>query len=120
MSSQSLTPRTMSASRTRYIHTPFKLSEPQTASKATSDAYFQTLSILSYIHRHPLGPSCELLILFLQNQVTESNLYQQMALTASTNAYSWSKWNSEVESEEKIVLQGQEHLQDEPLQEVHR
>ena len=56
---------------------------------------------------------------FIQNSVTESRLYQQMALTASTNAYSWSKWNSEIENEEKIVMQGQQHLQDEPLQEVH-
>ena len=41
-----------------------------------------------------------------------------MSLTASCMAYSWSKWNSEIKDHEKIVFQGAEHLQDEPLLEV--
>ena len=33
-------------------------------------------------------------------------------------AYSWSKWNSEVNDHDKVVFQGAEHLEDEPLLEV--
>ena len=33
-------------------------------------------------------------------------------------AYSWSKWNSEIKNREQIVVQGTEHLEDEPLLEV--
>jgi len=40
--------------------------------------------------------------------------YQQMALTASAMAYSWSKWNGETEREQ-IVFQASEALEDEPL-----
>ena len=40
-----------------------------------------------------------------------------MALTASSFAYSWSKWNAE-SGEDRIVLQTTEQLQDEMLLEV--
>ncbi|XP_013385748.1 protein CASC1 [Lingula anatina] len=53
----------------------------------------------------------------IQNKhpVTESNLYQQMAITASSMAYSWSKWNAEVADRDKIIIQGAECMKDEPL-----
>ena len=44
-------------------------------------------------------------------------MYQQMALTASAMAYSWSKWNGETERDQ-IVFQAAESLEDEPLLEV--
>ena len=47
----------------------------------------------------------------------ESRMYQQMALTASAMAYSWSKWNGETEREQ-CVFQASEALEDEPLLEV--
>ena len=40
--------------------------------------------------------------------MTEDLLYQQMALTASTMAYSWSKWNNEVNDKEKGGKEGAE------------
>ncbi|XP_077994228.1 dynein axonemal intermediate chain 7-like [Glandiceps talaboti] len=49
-----------------------------------------------------------------KNDVAEEEAYEQMALTASHFAYSWSKWNAEA-GEEKIVIQGTEMLQDEPV-----
>ena len=53
-----------------------------------------------------------------QNSITEERLYQQISMVSSAMAFSWSKWNSEINSEEKIIIQGAEHLQDEPLLEV--
>ncbi|KAL3842016.1 hypothetical protein ACJMK2_020088 [Sinanodonta woodiana] len=47
----------------------------------------------------------------------EERVYQQMALTSSAMAYSWSKWNSEIQDREKIIFQGAESLNDEPLPE---
>ena len=55
--------------------------------------------------------------LFAQNPITEDRLYDQMGLVASAMAFSWSKWNSEVETD-SVVVQGAEALQDEPLLEV--
>lgn len=52
-----------------------------------------------------------------KNSITETRLYEQMGLTASTMAYSWSKWNGEKESE-KIIFQSAPQLKDEPLTEV--
>ncbi|XP_070553150.1 dynein axonemal intermediate chain 7-like isoform X8 [Ptychodera flava] len=49
-----------------------------------------------------------------KEDLTEEGVYQQMALTASHFAYSWSKWNAE-SGTEKIVIQGTELLQDEPV-----
>jgi hypothetical protein len=39
-------------------------------------------------------------------------------LVASTMAFSWSRWNTEVNDREKIVIQAAEHLTDEQLAEV--
>ncbi|XP_064635495.1 dynein axonemal intermediate chain 7 homolog isoform X2 [Lineus longissimus] len=50
-----------------------------------------------------------------KNVITEERLYQQMALTSSAMAYSWSKWNAEVADNEKIVFQGAECLKDQHL-----
>ncbi|XP_070551634.1 dynein axonemal intermediate chain 7-like isoform X2 [Ptychodera flava] len=49
-----------------------------------------------------------------KEDLTEEGVYQQMALTASHFAFSWSKWNAE-SGTEKIVVQGTELLQDEPV-----
>ena len=64
------------------------------------------------------GTRKEIFASFLQHPVTEERVYQQMALTASSMAYSWSKWNSEIKNREQIIVQGTEHLEDEPLLEV--
>ncbi|XP_067655393.1 dynein axonemal intermediate chain 7 homolog isoform X2 [Haliotis asinina] len=52
----------------------------------------------------------------IQNKhpVLESRTYEQMALTASAMAYSWSKWNQDKEADQ-IIFQGSEHLSDERL-----
>ena len=54
---------------------------------------------------------------FPQNPITIERLYDQIGLVASAMAFSWSKWNGEVDSA-SVVLQGAEALQDEPLLEV--
>lgn len=41
-----------------------------------------------------------------------------MALLSSAIAFSWSKWNSEMETSDKVLFQGSEALEDEPLLEV--
>lgn len=47
----------------------------------------------------------------------ENNIYQEMALTASAFAYTWSKWNADC-GKDKIIIQAVEQLQDEqPLEE---
>lgn len=52
-----------------------------------------------------------------QNPLIEERMYQQMALTASSMAYSWSKWNGE-RARDEIVFQGAEAKEDVPLMEV--
>ena len=54
---------------------------------------------------------------FPQNPITTERLYDQIGLVASAMAFSWSKWNGEVDSA-SVVLQGAEAMQDEPLLEV--
>lgn len=54
-------------------------------------------------------------VLKAPNVIAERRFYQQMAMVASSMAFSWSKWNNENEDAEKIVVQGTEHLKDEPL-----
>lgn len=54
-----------------------------------------------------------------KNAIAETRLYQQMGLTASAMAYSWSKWNGDEKREaEKIIVQAAPQLADEPLTEV--
>jgi hypothetical protein len=43
-----------------------------------------------------------------------------MALLSSAIAFSWSKWNSEMETSDKVLFQGSEALEDEPLLEVSK
>ncbi|KAL4224695.1 Protein casc1 [Mactra antiquata] len=50
-----------------------------------------------------------------KHPVLEEWCYEQMALVASGVAFSWSKWNSDTPDKEKILFQGSEALQDEPL-----
>ena len=52
-----------------------------------------------------------------KNAIAETRLYQQMGLTASTMAYSWSKWNGEQDAS-KLIIQGTPQLVDEPITEV--
>ncbi|XP_041366067.1 axonemal 84 kDa protein-like [Gigantopelta aegis] len=47
--------------------------------------------------------------------VVEERIYEEMALVASSMAFSWSKWNSEVNDKQKIIFQTAEHLSDERL-----
>lgn len=54
-----------------------------------------------------------------KNAVAELRLYEQMGLTASAMAYSWSKWNGE-QSADKLILQAAPHIVDEPLTEVEK
>ena len=54
-----------------------------------------------------INPFCTL----SQDTDVENGLYQQMALTASHFAYSWSKWNND-SGTERIILQGCEKLED--------
>ena len=44
-------------------------------------------------------------------------LYHEISLTSSAVAYSWSKWNGEIQEKEKLFLQASEALIDEPLME---
>ena len=44
-------------------------------------------------------------------------MYEQMSLTASAFAYSWSRWNSDC-GKEKIIVQATEQETDEPPMEV--
>ena len=48
----------------------------------------------------------------------ENNIYQEMALTASAFAYTWSKWNADC-GKDKIIIQAVERLQDEQPLEVN-
>lgn len=70
---------------------------------------------LAGIHVFPQQDSHKYVSVQSKNGITEERLYQQMAMTASTMAYSWSKWNAEVANPSQIVFQGCEHLEDEPL-----
>jgi len=49
-----------------------------------------------------------------KNPVTVDRLYDQIGLVASSMAFSWSKWNSEVD-DTKVIVQAAEALTDEPL-----
>ena len=52
-----------------------------------------------------------------QEDWLENNIYQEMALTASSFAYTWSKWNADC-GKDKIIIQAIEQLQDEQPLEV--
>ena len=53
-----------------------------------------------------------------QEDWLEGSIYKEMALTASTFAYTWSKWNADC-GKDKIILQAIEQLQDEQPLEVN-
>ncbi|CAH1786904.1 unnamed protein product, partial [Owenia fusiformis] len=50
-----------------------------------------------------------------KNPITMHRIYEQVALTASAMAYSWSKWNAQIDDFHKVIIQGAEMLEDEPL-----
>ena len=54
----------------------------------------------------------------MQNSIAEQRLYAQMALTSSSVAYTWSRWNSGCEDKASLVVQVAECLIDEPIREV--
>lgn len=49
-----------------------------------------------------------------KNPITLQRMYEQIGLVASCMAFSWSKWNSEVDAN-TIIVQGCEALKDEPM-----
>ena len=49
----------------------------------------------------------------------ENNIYQEMSLTASAFAYTWSKWNADC-GKDKIIIQAVEQLEDEQPLEVNK
>ncbi|XP_035280691.1 protein CASC1 [Anguilla anguilla] len=51
-----------------------------------------------------------------KDPLTEQTAYEQMALMASTTAFSWSRWNSHC-GQEHIVLQACQHLEEGPVPE---
>ena len=53
-----------------------------------------------------------------QHPVIETWCYEQMAMMSSAMAFSYSKWNSDTQDREKVLFQGCETLEDEPLPEV--
>ncbi|KAH9519149.1 hypothetical protein Btru_074844 [Bulinus truncatus] len=62
----------------------------------------------------PNEDSSKFVVLQVKHLLTEDRLYQHMALTASSVAYTWSKWNAE-RGPNEIVFQSSEALEDEPL-----
>ena len=54
-----------------------------------------------------------------QEDWLENNIYQEMALTASAFAYTWSKWNADC-GKDKIIIQAVEKLHDEQPLEVNK
>ena len=54
----------------------------------------------------------------MQHPIIETWCYEQMAMLSSAMAFSYSKWNSDTQDREKVLFQGCETLQDEPLPEV--
>ena len=57
-------------------------------------------------------------LVVVQNAAAEYRLYRQMALVSSAMAFSWSKWNADIDDRERIFLQAAEHTIDQPLTEV--
>ncbi|KAK3598788.1 hypothetical protein CHS0354_020899 [Potamilus streckersoni] len=72
---------------------------------------------LAGINVFPMVDSSKYVSIQNKHPKIEERTYQQMALTASAMAYSWSKWNSDIHNREKILFQGAESLNDEPLPE---
>ncbi|KAL3842018.1 hypothetical protein ACJMK2_020090 [Sinanodonta woodiana] len=72
---------------------------------------------LAGINVFPMVDSSKYVSIQNKHPTIEERAYQQMALTASAMAYSWSKWNGEVQDKEKILFQGTECLNDEPVPE---
>ena len=54
-----------------------------------------------------------------QENKLENNIYQEMSLTASAFAYTWSKWNADC-GKDKIIIQAVEQLEDEQPLEVNK
>ena len=54
-----------------------------------------------------------------QENWLENNIYQEMSLTASAFAYTWSKWNADC-GKDKIIIQAVEQLEDDQPLEVNK
>ncbi|XP_062591912.1 dynein axonemal intermediate chain 7 homolog [Saccostrea cucullata] len=73
------------------------------------------IEIKSYINLFPADDSSKYVSIQNKNPIVTNWLYEQMALLSSAMAFSWSKWNSEMETSDKVLFQGSEALEDEPL-----
>ncbi|XP_048780286.1 dynein axonemal intermediate chain 7 homolog isoform X2 [Ostrea edulis] len=67
------------------------------------------------INLFPAEDSSKYVSIQNKNPVVTNWAYEQMALLSSAIAFSWSKWNSEMETSDKVLFQGSEALEDEPL-----
>ncbi|KYO36736.1 protein CASC1 isoform D [Alligator mississippiensis] len=62
----------------------------------------------------PAEYSCKYVYVNKKTPLAEIRAYQQMALTASAFAFSWSKWNLE-SGEDQVVFKVSEHLNPDPI-----
>ncbi|XP_052797424.1 dynein axonemal intermediate chain 7 homolog isoform X1 [Mya arenaria] len=69
------------------------------------------------INVFPADDSAKYVSIQDKHPVIEEWCYEQIALAASAYAFSWSKWNSETQDREKLLFQGAESLEDQPLPE---
>lgn len=67
------------------------------------------------INLFPAEDSSKYVSIQNKNSIVTNWMYEQMALLSSAMAFSWSKWNSEMEMSDKVLFQGSEALEDEPL-----
>merc|ERR1719494_617034 len=77
--------------------------------------FMQALRV-SGINVFPAEDASKYVSIQTKDEKLEQSLYKQMALTASGFAYSWSRWNADC-GKEKVIMQGVEHLSDEPVNE---
>ncbi|XP_050403844.1 dynein axonemal intermediate chain 7 [Patella vulgata] len=68
----------------------------------------------SGINIFPAEDSSKFVNVQTKDTLLEERIYEQMALTSSAMAYSWSKWNADADLH-SIVYLGSESLNDEPL-----
>ncbi|XP_061178031.1 dynein axonemal intermediate chain 7 homolog isoform X2 [Saccostrea echinata] len=67
------------------------------------------------INLFPADDSSKYVSIQNKNPIVTNWMYEQMALLSSAMAFSWSKWNSEMDTSDKVLFQGSEALEDEPL-----
>ncbi|KAK3104097.1 hypothetical protein FSP39_024384 [Pinctada imbricata] len=70
---------------------------------------------LAGINLFPAPDSSKYVSIQNKNALVTECAYEQMALLSSAIAFSWSKWNGEMETSDKVLFQGSEALEDEAL-----